>query len=56
MDEWRGYGLDFTIPRGTRGVLAVCLCVSCSSLCGICGECVGGWDQGLEGRGGVIAV
>ena len=39
----RGFGLGFTNPVGTEGVLDVCLCLDCG------GEWVGRLDQGLEG-------
>ena len=45
--EWmRGFGLGFTNPEETGGVLDMCLCLGCS---GVGGEWVGGLDQGLEG-------
>ena len=44
----RGWGLGFTNPVRTGGVLAVCLCLGFSGVGGVCGECVGGLDQGLE--------
>ena len=45
----RGFGLGFTNPVGTGGVLDVCLCLGCSGACRLDGEWVGGLDQGLEG-------
>ena len=54
MDE--RFGLGFTNPVGTEGVLSVCLCLSCGSVGGVGGEWVGGLDQGLEGWGGVMSV
>ena len=47
--EWmRGFGLGFSNPVGTGGVLDVCL--------GCSGEWLECLDQGLEGWGGVIYV
>ena len=54
MDEWmRGFGLGFTSPVGTGGVLDVCLCFGCGD---VGGDGVGGLDQGLERWGGVMSV
>ena len=65
-DEWmRGFGLGFTNPVGTGGVLDVCLCFGCGGVGGVGdvggvggvgGEWMGGLDQGLEGWGGVMSV
>ena len=54
--EWmRGMVLDFTNPVGTGGVFDVC--VSVLRWCGWCRWGLGrGFDQGLEGWGGVMAV
>ena len=49
----RGLGLGFTNPVGTWGVFDMCLCLDCG---GVGGEWVGGFDQGLEGWGGVMPV
>ena len=51
-----GLGLGFTNPVGTGGVLDVCLCFGCGGVGGVGGECVVGFDQGLEGWGGVMSV
>ena len=56
-DEWmRGFGLGFTNPVGTRGVVDVRLCFGCGGMGGVGEEWVGGLDQGLEGWGGVMSV
>ena len=49
----RGFGLCFTNPVRTGGVLDVRLCLGFG---GIGGECVGGLDQDLEGWDGVMSV
>ena len=41
---------------GTVGLLDVCLCLGCGGVGSVGGEWVGGLDQGLEGRGGVMFV
>ena len=38
----RGYGLDFTNPVGTGGVLDVCPCLVCGGVVGVGGEWVVG--------------
>ena len=43
----RGFGLDFTNPGGTGGVLDGCLCFGCGGAGGEGGELVEGLDQGL---------
>ena len=49
--EWiRGLGLSFTNPMGTRGVLAVCLCLGCGEVGGVGLEWVG-LGSGRVGRG-----
>ena len=54
-DEWiRELGLGFTNPVRTGGVVDVCLCLCCRGVGGVGGEWVGGFDQGLEGWGGVV--
>ena len=35
----RGFGLSFTNPVGTGGVLEVCLCLGCGGVGGVGGEC-----------------
>ena len=50
--EWmREFGLGFTNPLGTGGVLG--LCFGCG---GVGGEWVGGLDKGREQWGGVMSV
>ena len=49
-------GLGLTNPVGTGGVLDMCLCLDCVCVGGVGGEWVGGFDQGLEGWGGVMSV
>ena len=51
LELMRGLGLGFTNPEGTWGVLDVCL--GCGGVGGVGGEWVGGFDQDLEGWGGV---
>ena len=34
----------------------MCLCFGCGGVGGVGRECVGGLDQVLEGRGGVLSV
>ena len=52
--EWmRGLGLGFTNPVGTGEVLDVCLCFVWG---GVVVKWVGGFDQALEGWGGVMSV
>ena len=55
--EWmRGFGLGFTNPVVTGGVLDVCLWFGCGGVGGVGGEWVGGLDQDLEGWRGVMSV
>ena len=43
--EWlRGFGLGFTNPVGTGGVLGMCLCFVYGGVGGVGGEWVGGLD------------
>ena len=51
-----GFGLDFTNPVETVGVLDVCLCLGCGGVGGVSGKWVGCLDLGLEGWGGVMSV
>ena len=52
--EWmREFGLGFTNPVGTGGVLDTCLCFGCG---GVGGGWVGGLDQVRERWGGVMSV
>ena len=52
--EWmREFGLGFTNPVGTGGMLDICLCFGCG---GVGGEWVGGLDQDRERWGGVMSV
>ena len=55
-DLMRGLGLVITNPVGTGKLLDVCLCFGCGGVGGFGEEWVGGLDQGLEGRGGVMSV
>ena len=50
------FGLGFTNPVGTGGVLDVCLCFGCGGVGGVGEECVGGLNQGRERWGGVMSV
>ena len=53
--EWIiGFGLGFTNPVGTGGVLGVCL--GCRGMDGVGGELLGDLEQGLEEYGGVMYV
>ena len=56
MDEWmREFGLGFTNPMGTGGVLDMCLCVGCGGVGvvgGVGGEWVWAWTR--VGSGGVL--
>ena len=55
---WRGggwrreFGLGFTNPVGTGGVLEMCVCFGCGGVHGVGGEWVGGWTR--VGSGGVV--
>ena len=51
MEE--NWGLGFSNPVGTGGVLDMRLCFGCG---GVGGEWVGGLDQGRERWGGVMSV
>ena len=51
-----GFGLGFTNPVGTGGVLDVCLCFGCGGMGGVCGEWVGKFDPGMEGWGCFMSV
>ena len=54
---WRGgekIGFGLYQSCGSRGALDVCLCFGCGGV-GVGGEWVGGLDQGLEGRVGVMS-
>ena len=48
----RGFGLGFTNPVGTGGVLDVCLCFGCGGVGGVDGEWVCTWIR--VGRCGVV--
>ena len=53
---WRGelmreFGLGFTNPVGTGGLLDMCLCFGCGGVGGVGGEWVGAWTR--VGSGGV---
>ena len=52
----RGLGLGFTNIVVTGVVLDVCLWFGCGGVGDVGGEWVGGFDQGLEGWGGVMSV
>ena len=55
--EWmREFGLGFTNPVGSWGVLDVCLCFGCGGVGGVDGEWVGGLDQCRERWGSVMSV
>ena len=57
VGEWmREFGLGFTNPVGTWGVLDACLWFGCGGVGGVGGEWVVELDQGRERRGGVIPV
>ena len=43
----RGFGMGFTNPVGTWGVLDVCLCLGCGGVGGVGGAWVSGLIQGL---------
>ena len=55
-DWMRGFGLGFTNPGGTGGVLDVCLCLGCDDVGGVGGEWVRGLEQGMEEWGDVMSV
>ena len=49
--EWiREFGLGFTNPVGTGGVLDMCLCFGCGGVDGVGGE----WAWTWVGSGGVV--
>ena len=48
----RGFGLGFTNPVGTVGVLDVCLCLDCGGVGGVGGEWF--WDCSRVWMGGVV--
>ena len=52
----RGWGLIFTNPVETWGVLDGCLCLGYGGVGGVCWERVGGLDHGLQEWGGVMSV
>ena len=54
VDVRIGFGLYQSC--GNRGSVDMCLCFSCGGVGGVGGVWVGGLDQGLEGRCGVMSV